>query len=112
MHEMSIALNIVELAEKESRAAGGAKIRRIEVEVGALAGVMEDALHFCFAAACRDTLAEGAELLIRTTPGEGECVGCRQVMPMTTNLELCPACGGLLRMRQGAELRLIAIVVD
>ncbi|MDF1614458.1 hydrogenase maturation nickel metallochaperone HypA [Desulfurivibrio dismutans] len=112
MHEMSLALNIVELAEAECRAAGGEMISRVEVEVGALAGVMPEALQFCFAAACRETMAEGAELEIITVAGRGECASCRQVGTMAEQFTLCSACGGLMRPLQGQELRLAAIVVD
>ncbi len=109
---MSLAVNIVELAEAESLAAGGGRIRRVEVEVGALAGVMVEALRFCFAAACRQTMAEGAELVINTVAGEGECASCRQTAVMEENFSRCPSCKGLLRPLKGQELRLAAIVVD
>lgn len=112
MHEMSLALNIVELAEAESRAAGGGRIRRVEVEVGELAGVMAEALQFCFAAACRDTMAEGAELAIIGVAGRGECASCRRLSAMAEQFSLCPACGGLMRAVQGQELRLVAVVVE
>lgn len=109
---MSIAMSIVELAEKESRAAGAGKISRVEVEVGELAGVLAEALEFCFAAACRDTLAEGAELVISKIPGAGECASCRREVPMPEQFALCPDCGGLLRPLRGQELRLAALVTD
>lgn len=112
MHEMSLALNIVELAVAESRAAGAGAIRRVEVEVGELAGVMVEALQFCFAAACRDTLAEGAELAIRGVAGRGECTSCRGSFPMAEQFSLCPTCGGVMRAVQGQELRLVAVIVD
>lgn len=112
MHEMSIAMSIVELAQKESMAAGGGRILRVEVEIGDLAGVMAEALEFCFEAACRDTLAQGAELIINRVPGEGECSGCRQRGPMNEQFALCPSCGGIMRAVQGRELRLVALVTE
>ncbi|ADH84934.1 hydrogenase maturation nickel metallochaperone HypA [Desulfurivibrio alkaliphilus] len=112
MHEMSLAINIVALAEAECRAAGAGRIRRVEVEVGGLAGVMPEALRFCFAAACRETMAEGAELEIIVVDGQGECASCRRPAPMAEHFALCPACGGLMRPLQGQELRLAAIEVD
>lgn len=112
MHEMSLALNIVELAEAESRNAGGGRIRQLEVEVGELAGVMAEALEFCFQAASKDTLADGAELVLVTVAGAGECASCRQTVPMAEQFSLCPSCGGLLRPVRGRELRLVAITID
>jgi len=112
MHEMSIAISIVELAEREARLAGARRIRRVEVEVGALAGVMSDALRFCFAAACRETMADGAELRVVEVAGRGICASCRRSGAMPEAMALCPVCGGIMRASGGRELRLAAIEVD
>lgn len=112
MHEMSIAIRIVELAEAEARIAGARRINRVEVEVGALAGVMAEALRFCFEAACRGTLAEGAELEMVEIAGRGRCATCDEEGPLAELIALCPVCGGFMRPLQGKELRLLSIVVD
>jgi len=112
MHEMSIAIKIVELAEAEARAAGARRINRVEVEVGALAGVLADSLRFCFEAACRATLAEGAELAIVEIAGLGQCASCGEEGPLAELLALCPACGGFMRPLKGRELRLLSLNID
>ena len=58
MHEMSLAISIVELVSEKAQAAGARKITAIELEVGRLSGLMVEGLAFCFEAVARNTLAE------------------------------------------------------
>jgi Zn finger protein HypA/HybF involved in hydrogenase expression len=48
MHEMSLAINIVEIACQTAKQNGAEEITSIEIDVGQLAGVLEDSLSFCF----------------------------------------------------------------
>ena len=113
MHEMSIAMNIVELASAAAQAEGAGRIRTIELEIGTLAGVMVESLEFCFEAAARDTLAEGATLSIVSLPATGRCLDCDQVSPMSSLTTQCPHCGAwLLDITTGKELRINAITID
>ena len=61
MHELSIATAIVEACVDR---AAGSRIIRIRVEVGQLAAVLPDSLHFCFELCAQNTTAEGATLEI------------------------------------------------
>jgi hydrogenase nickel incorporation protein HypA/HybF len=67
MHELGLALEIVEIV---TRRAAGAKVRRVVVEVGALAAVLPDALAFSFQLASDGTSAAGAELSIVELGGD------------------------------------------
>jgi hydrogenase nickel incorporation protein HypA/HybF len=64
MHELSIALNIVEMAEEQAATHGVAKVVAVHLRVGPLAGVAKEALRFSFGLACEGTVAEGSALLI------------------------------------------------
>ena len=70
MHELSIAVSIVEIAEEELARHGGERVRAIHLQVGALAGVAKEALDFSFHLACEGTPVEGSQLIIEETPGE------------------------------------------
>jgi hydrogenase nickel incorporation protein HypA/HybF len=48
MHELGIAVEIAEMAEKEAARTGGAKLSAVHVRIGALAGVVKDALAFAW----------------------------------------------------------------
>jgi hydrogenase nickel incorporation protein HypA/HybF len=50
--------------------AGGARVKRVVLEVGDLTCVLPDALRFCFELATEGTVMEGAELAIVETAGD------------------------------------------
>ena len=113
MHEMSIVSGILDIAEKEARAAGARVINSVEIEVGELAGVEIPSLEFCFEVARRGTLAETADLMIHEIPGRGFCPDCDQEVAVEYFMAVCPACGqALLEILQGRELRVRSINVD
>ena len=112
MHEMSLALSIVELVAAEAKAAGAHQVNRIEVEVGSLAGVLVDSLRFCFEAAVRDTVAAGAELAIQEIAASGRCPACGVESSMANLLAPCPGCGQYLVLEKGRELRVVSMTVD
>lgn len=110
MHELSIATHILELAEEEARKAGCTQILNIELEIGALAGVQQDALCFGFEAASKNSMAEQATLTINTTPGLAKCSGCNVSFPVQSFFEPCPHCATLLHtIEQGEALRMVAV---
>ena len=113
MHEMSIVSGILDIAEKEARAAGALVINSVEIEVGGLAGVEIPSLEFCFEVARRGTLAETADLVIHEIPGRGHCPDCDQEVAVEYFMAVCPTCGkALLEILQGRELRVRSINVD
>ena len=68
MHELAIAMDIVELAEARC---GAARIVKVTVEIGERAFVLPDALEFCWRAATEGTAAEGAALELVCAAGDG-----------------------------------------
>jgi hydrogenase nickel incorporation protein HypA/HybF len=69
MHELSIAVNIVELAAEEAERHGGARVEVVHLKLGALSGVVKDALLFSWDLACADTPISGCHLAIEDTEG-------------------------------------------
>jgi len=113
MHEMSIVSGILDIAEKEARAAGALVINSVELEVGGVAGVEIPSLEFCFGIARRGTLAEAADLIIHEIPGRGHCSDCDREVPVEYFMAVCPDCGqALLEILHGRELRVRSINVD
>ncbi|CAM5663937.1 Hydrogenase maturation factor HypA [Streptomyces hirsutus] len=47
MHEMSVALSIVDQVEQAARSRSARGVRRVRLDIGELAGVVADALAFC-----------------------------------------------------------------
>ncbi|WP_409467555.1 hydrogenase maturation nickel metallochaperone HypA [Streptomyces sp. HC307] len=76
MHEMSLALAVVDQVERAARSRGAHGVQHVHVEVGELAGVVPDALDFCFELACAGTVLEGADLVTRSVPARARCAPC------------------------------------
>lgn len=69
MHELSIALNIVEIATAEAARQGAARVDAVHLRLGALSGVVKDALLFSWDLACQETAVEGARLAVEEVSG-------------------------------------------
>jgi hydrogenase nickel incorporation protein HypB len=69
MHEMGIALQIIEIATASIPAdAGPVRVEKINLKIGKLAAVVPDSLRFCFDVAVKDTPLDGARLAIEELP--------------------------------------------
>ncbi len=89
MHELALAAEVLAIV---TEASGGARVRRVVLEIGTLSAVLPDAVRFCFELAAEDTVADGARLDIVQTPGRGRCRGCGAEVAMSGPLERC-GCG-------------------
>lgn len=113
MHELSIALSIIEGATEEAQRYGGAKVNAVHLKLGPLSGVVKDALLFSYELACEGTLLEGSQLIIEETTASVFCPRCEaeHVLPSIQQL-CCPICGALSsRVVQGRELELVALEI-
>ncbi|MEU4732577.1 MULTISPECIES: hydrogenase maturation nickel metallochaperone HypA/HybF [unclassified Streptomyces] len=111
MHEMSIAMAVVGQVE-EAAPEGAVAVSRVELEVGELAGVVPDALAFCFELACAGTVLEGAELVTRSVRARAHCAACTGEWAVGMPPELCcPGCGGATEVELlcGRELRILTV---
>lgn len=112
MHELSIALSIVETAEEEVRKAGGQQVEEIVLEIGNLAGVEEEALDFAWTEAVQQTVLEKATCVIEKKEGKALCLNCQKQFILTRIYDLCPACGDFRKeLLQGKEIRIKSIVI-
>ena len=95
MHEMSIALSIVEAVEAKAREEGAGSISGIDLVIGKLAGIEPESLKFCFSAAAKGTLAEEALLKVEEPEGRGECGDCGKMFTVYFYYSECPDCSSL-----------------
>lgn len=110
MHEMSITQSVVDIC---SQNAGNKRVTEVTLEIGALSGVVPDAIEFCFEACTKGTSLEGARLLIEKIPGRGRCRACTAEFSLDSYHEPCPACSGFgVEILFGEELRVRDLVVD
>lgn len=112
MHEMSIAMAVIGQVEEAAEQAGDVTaVRSVRLRVGELAGVVPDALSFCFELACAGTVLEGAELVTDTVPGRARCAPCAHEWAVgMPPLLSCPLCdGGTTDLLSGRELQIVAV---
>ncbi len=69
MHELSIAMSIVEAASDEAHRLGDPRVEAVHLKLGALCGVVKDALLFAWQLACEDSPIAGCRLEIEDTAG-------------------------------------------
>ncbi len=89
MHELGITQNIVAIVCEHAK---GKPVARVVLEVGQLAGVMSDAVRFCFDVVAKETALEGATLEIREIPARARCGACGNEFTQRSLYEPCP-CG-------------------
>jgi len=112
MHEMSLAEGILQIVEDAARANAAERVRSVQLEIGALSHVEEQALRFCFDAVTRGTVADGAELEVLPTPGRAWCMPCGESVALGRLGDACPRCGSYqLQVTQGEEMRVREIEV-
>jgi hydrogenase nickel incorporation protein HypA/HybF len=114
MHELSIARNLIEMAETAARDAGASRVTRLRLELGQMSGVVSGALLFCFDVAAQGTLVEGAQLDIELLPVVVHCPACGQDSPLPSIQRFrCPRCNApTADIVQGRELVLASIEVE
>lgn len=103
MHELSITQSIVETIAEH---ANGQKVRRVTLEIGHCAGVMTDAIRFCFELATEGTPLAGATLEIREIESRALCAACGQEFIQETLYMPCP-CGACDFQRLSGEELLV-----
>jgi hydrogenase nickel incorporation protein HypA/HybF len=77
MHELSIALSIVEMAQEEAERRGQAQVLAVHLRLGMLSGVVKEALLSSYEMACEATPLEGSQLVIEEIPVEVFCPKCQ-----------------------------------
>jgi hydrogenase nickel incorporation protein HypA/HybF len=113
MHELSIAMSMIEMAEAEA-VARGARVTALHLRLGPLSGVVREALEFSWAIACEGTALEGSELVIEETPVRVHCAGCDADEFAVSFQDLrCRRCGQFSGdVVQGRELEVVALELD
>ncbi len=113
MHELSIALSIIDIAEEEAQKANAHKINEIELEIGTLSGIELSALEFAFETATEGTMLENAKVRIEVIEAEGFCNECRKEFILKYIYDSCPFCNGFnIKLLKGKELKLKSLNVD
>lgn len=114
MHELSIAMSIVEMAEEESQRHGGAQVHAVHLRLGLLSGIVKEALLSSYEMACHATPLEGSQLLIEEVAVEIFCCKCKVTLPVQSiQWFCCPQCGTPTPdVVRGKELEVVALEIN
>jgi hydrogenase nickel incorporation protein HypA/HybF len=113
VHEFSVTTQIVQsvLAEAEKR--GAIKVTEVDLVVGQLTFLGLEQVRFAFEILTKDTIMEGAKLVIEEQEGVVKCKNCGYEggfkyeddplyhVPLPTLI--CPKCGSVVQITAGKE---------
>ncbi|HTU20085.1 MAG TPA: hydrogenase maturation nickel metallochaperone HypA [Gemmataceae bacterium] len=113
MHELSIALGILDIAEEEA-GERAARVAAVHLKLGPLSGIVKEALLSAFEMAREGTVLAQAELVIEEIPLVIHCPACAADRTPASLFELrCPACGALSAdVVRGRELEISALEIE
>lgn len=107
-------MSILEMAQEESDQRGGARVNAVHLKLGALAGVVRDALLSSWELASEGTGLQGSRLVIEDVPVEVYCPRC--LAPRTIDSIqwfVCPDCKGpVAEVIHGRELQVFALEIE
>jgi len=113
MHELSLAMEVIDLASREARKNGISVIREVLVEVGDLSGVEADSFKWGLEMLAKDSILAQADIRLIRTPGKGKCNSCNLEFEMKTRLDLCPGCRCFTsEITGGNEFRVVSLLVE
>ena len=115
MHELSIAMSIVEMAQEEARQRRGVQVDAVHLKLGALSGVVKEALLSSYEMACEDTPLRGSRLVIEEVPVVVFCPQLQGAARPLSSMQLfcCAECGTpTSEIVQGKELEVVALEIQ
>jgi hydrogenase nickel incorporation protein HypA/HybF len=93
MHELSVAISMIDQIIEESESRGGLDVEVVHMNLGIFAGVDKDALLFSYELACEGTPLQGSRLSIETIPLVIYCSACQKNRTPPSIYQLsCPEC--------------------
>lgn len=92
MHEMSIALAMIDQITEETEKNGGGAVEVVHLRIGVLSGVDGQALRFAYELACEGTELVGSRLEIESIPLLVYCPRCATTHTPNVLEVLCPRC--------------------
>lgn len=114
LHEMGIALQIIEIASASiPDDLRGARVARVNLTVGKLSAVVVDSLRFCFEVASQKTPLAGAELTVEEVDVTARCRDCDHLWTIETPAFSCPTCNSAkITLVSGRELDIRSIEIE
>ncbi len=112
MHELSIAVAIIDGVLEESERRGGVDVDIVHVRIGRMSGVDCDALLFAYQVAREGTPLASSRLEIEDVKATVFCSICQRESESNSAAgQFCPHCGAPARIVAGDDLEITALEV-
>jgi hydrogenase nickel incorporation protein HypA/HybF len=95
MHELSIAQSVLAAVRAEAGRRPGARVCKVGLRVGELAGLDPESLRFGFEVLVRETDFAGLQLEIEKCPRRQRCPQCGNEFVVRDYQITCPGCGAV-----------------
>ena len=113
MHETSIALNIINIAEEELHKSKGEKIVAINISVGKLSGIVIESLRFALQASKGDGPLLNTKIEISEIPAKMRCLKCGSEFEADEFYMICPSCDAFQHeIISGKELLINSLTIQ
>ncbi len=113
MHELSITQNILDLALEKAHEVKAKEIKKVNLVIGEMTGIVGDCVQFYFDFLGKGTAAEKATLSINIVPIKVKCRNCAQSFQPGDSEWTCPRCqGASAEIVAGKELFVESIEVE
>jgi hydrogenase nickel incorporation protein HypA/HybF len=113
MHELAVTQSMVNLVLEEARKGNAHKVKKINLVLGELSGVVGDCVQFYFSLMSKDTIAEGATISFSTVATQAKCRQCAKVFEVKDSDWVCPECRSVsVEIVAGNELIVESIEVE
>lgn len=110
MHELSLAMSVMDIAGRESAKHPGSVLTAIEIEVGEMAGVEHATFRAALESVIRQSATPEAAAEINILPANARCMDCDTAFHPDGLFPQCPACGSsACGITGGTEFRVTAL---
>lgn len=104
MHELAVTEGMLNLAISEATRHNSKKILSIKLKLGEYSDIVPEIVQEFFDIVSRDTIAEGAKLMVERIPVTVECLDCGITSTLERSQFACPHCGSVaIKMLTGKE---------
>lgn len=113
MHELSVTKSILNICKEQASINSFKKIKKINICVGEITGLVPDCINYYFNIISKGTVAEDAVIKVDRINLRIKCLECKYEGKMDKNDYVCPNCKGInFNILNGNEFYLESIEVD
>jgi len=113
MHELSIAMEIVDQITEYFENSKLKKVYEVEIDIGILSGVDKDNLSFMLPFVVKGSVIENAVIRFNIIKGMANCLGCHSDFELLEIYDVCPFCHNFEKqIIQGKEFKISTILAD